>query len=184
MKVAYGFYNKEVVNKAKQAQETALKNFREKHGLDENGQPLKKEEPPKKKKEVNDPEEPAWFKTYREAKEAEYAELKTKLEAQEKSKTQEVLSGKLKSRLKEKGVDEDWLLGRNLAVESEDKIDQLVATVETDYNTFKQKWAEKGVVISPPLTGGGIIKEGAEIGKRIAEKHNKEAAGDTGGKKV
>ena len=98
MKVAYGFYNKEVTKKTTQAQETALKNFREKHGLDENGKPIEDPTKKEKKKVVDpDPNEPAWFKTYREAKDAEYAELKTKLENQEKEISASALTEKVKS---------------------------------------------------------------------------------------
>ena len=173
MKVAYGFYNKEVTKKTTQAQETALKNFREKHGLDENGKPI--EDPAKKKdKKVVDPDpnEPAWFKTYREAKDAEYAELKTKLENQEKEKSASALTEKVKSHEKMKGIPASFLKGRNLTPKSEGEIDQLVATVEADYTSFKQEMADKGVIITIPPAGGGSLKEGEATGKLLAEKRN------------
>ena len=186
MKVAYGFYNKEVTNKAKQAQETALKNFREKHGLDENGKPI---EDPKKKKEKEkvvepDPNEPAWFKTYREAKDAEYAELKTKFENQEKEKSSSALTEKVKSHEKMKGIPTSFLKGRNLTPSSEGEIDQLVTSIEADYTSFKQEMAEQGVIISVPPAGGGNLKEGELTGKSIAEKRNTNSSEGVESKKL
>ncbi len=183
MKVAYGFYNKEVVNKTAKAQETALKKFREKHGLDENGKPI--EDPAKKKtKEVSDPDEPGWFTNYKKQQEELVSGLKTKLEKQEEEKAASALVEKVKSHEKMKDIPASFLKGRNLAPKSEAEIDQLVATVEADYNGFKQEMADKGVVISVPPSGGGAPKEGADAGKKIAEKRNANTSEGVTGKKI
>lgn len=176
MKVAYGFYNREVVNKTTKAQETALKKVRDKYGFDENWEKI--EDPKKKTKEDTkpDPNEPAWFKTYRETKDKELAELKTKLESQEKEKTTSALIEKVKSHEKVKDIPASWLKGRNLVPESEADIDKMVTTIESDYNSFKQEMAEKGVHISVPPAGSGTPQEGAAIGKKIAEQKNTNAS--------
>ncbi len=178
---------KEGDKRATEASKTALKTFQEKHGLDENGKPI--EDPSKKgpgrpaKKDV-DPDEPAWFKEYREKKDIEYAELKTKLEKAEKDKTSALLTEKVRKHDKLKDIPASFLKGRNLAVESEDKIDQLVTELETDWNAFKQEQAEKGVIISVPSSSTETIKEGAEIGKKIAEKKNAKSSDGVKGKKI
>ena len=155
LKLNAGLLQTEGDKRATEAQKTALKNFLEKHGLNEDGTPVKKIGRPPKEKEV-DPEEPTWFKTYRETKDAEFTELKTKLENQEKEKASGLLSERVKGHEKLKGIPASFLKGRNLIPESEDRIDQLFASIETDYNGFKQEMAEKGVVISTPPTGGGL----------------------------
>ena len=82
LKLNAAFLQTEGDKRATEAADTALKNYRKKHGLDENGKPIEGN-PPKKSKDV-DPDEPAWFKSYREAKDAELAELKTTIEEQKK----------------------------------------------------------------------------------------------------
>ena len=183
IKVGYGAYNKEVVNKTTEAQETALKNFRKKHGLDENGKSIETGNQQKKSKDV-DPEEPAWFKSYRETKDAELAEVKAKLENQEKEKARMSLTEKVKSHEKLKGIPASFLKKCNLTPESEGEIDQLVASVESDWNTLKQETAEQGVHISVPPAGGSGIKEGAALGKMIAEKKNTNTSDGVKGKAI
>lgn len=184
MKVAYSFYNKAVVDKTKKAQDTALKNFREKHGLDENGKPIETPDPKKKEVKTPDPDEPAWFKSYRESKDAELAELKTKFESQEKEKSRSALMQKFTAHEKVKSIPASFLKGRNLAIESEDQIDQLAAAVEADFNAFRQDLAEQGVVMSIPPAGVGSTKEGEAIGKSIAEKKNANSSDGVKGKEV
>ncbi len=57
-----------------------------------------------------------------------------------------------------------------LIPKSEAEIDQLVASIETDYAGFKQEMAEKGVVISVPPTGGGSAGDKSTIDEYIKEK--------------
>jgi hypothetical protein len=170
LKLNAGLLQQEVDKRATEAQNTALKNFLEKHSLNEDGTPVKKlGRPPKE----TDPEEPTWFKTYRETKDAEFIELKTKLDNQEREKHSAVLIDQVKSHEKLKGIPASFLKGRNLIPESEDKIDQLVTTLETDYNGFKQEMAEKGVVISVPPAGGGQVGDKSTIDSYLDEKFPK-----------
>lgn len=182
LKLNAAFLQTEGDRRATEAADTALKNYRKKHGLDENGKPIEGN-PSKKSKDV-DPDEPAWFKSYREAKDAELAEVKTKLENQEKEKARMTLIEKVKSHDKLKGIPASFLNGRNLIPESEDKLDQLAASIEADYTAFKQEMAEQGVHISVPPAGGSGIKEGAALGKMIAEKKNTNTSDGVKGKAI
>lgn len=181
IKAAYTAFQSENDRRVKDA----LKAFRTKHGLDENGLPIKKEDSKKdNSKKDSDPDEPAYFKAYRESVDAELAELKSKLENQEKEKARMTLVEKVKSHDKLKGIPASFLSGRNLIPESEDKLDQLAASIEADYTAFKQEMAEQGVHISVPPAGGSGIKEGAAIGKAIAEKKNTNASEGVKGKAI
>jgi len=182
LKLNAGLLQAEGDKRATEAAKTALKNYQEKHGLDENGKPI--EDPAKKKKKEVDSEEPAWFKVYREEKDTEYAELKSKLENQEKEKAAAALADKVKGHEKMKDIPASFLKGRNLIPKSEAEINQLVLAVEADYNGFKQEMAEKGVVISVPPAGGGAPKEGEAMGKKIAEKKNTNSSDGVKGKAV
>lgn len=182
LKLNAAFLQTEGDKRATEAADTALKNYRKKHGLDENGKPIEGN-PPKKSKDV-DPDEPAWFKSYREAKDAELAEVKTKLENQEKEKARMSLTEKVKSHEKLKGIPASFLNKCNLIPESEDKLDQLADTIAADYTVLKQELAEQGVHISVPPAGGSGIKEGAALGKMIAEKKNTNTSDGVKGKAI
>jgi len=178
IKVAYGFYNKEVVKKTTAAQETALKNFREKHGLNEDGTPIKKSVGRPKKKDVDSDDDddsdedekiPGWAKKIL----AKNAELEGKIEKQIKEKTLASLADKVSKHEKLKDIPVSYLKGRNLVPESEADIDQLVAQIENDYNGFKQEMAEKGVVISVPPAGGGSAGDKVTIQDYLDEKFPK-----------
>lgn len=181
LKLNAAFLQTEGDKRATEAADTALKNYRKKHGLDDNGKPIDSGKPTKK--DV-DPDEPAWFKSYRETKDAELAEVKAKLENQEKEKARMTLIEKVKSHDKLKGIPASFLNGRNLIPESEDKLDQLAASIEADYTAFKQEMAEQGVHISVPPAGGSGIKEGAALGKMIAEKKNTNTSDGVKGKAI
>lgn len=182
LKLNATFLQTEGDKRATEAADTALKNYRKKHGLDENGKPIETIKPIKK--DVTDPEEPAWFKSYRETKDAELAELKSTLEEQKKEKARMTLTEKVKNHEKLKGIPASFLSGRNLIPESEDKLDQLAASIEADYTAFKQEMAEQGVHISVPPTSGSGIKEGAALGKMIAEKKNTNTSDGVKGKAI
>jgi hypothetical protein len=171
--------------RATEAGKTALKTFQEKHGLDENGKPLEDPSKKKKKEPASDPNEPEWFKSYREEQEKRINSLNEVIEAQKKEKTTADLATKVKSHDKLKSIPASFLKGRNLIPESEDKIEQLVTELETDWNAFSQDLAEKGVHISIPPSSDGKTKEGEAAGKKIAEKHNQSVTGKgTEGKQV
>lgn len=184
LKLNAAYFQTEGDRRATEAADTALKNYRKKHGLDENGKPVNPGNPPKKKDDTGDPDEPAWFKAYREAKDAELAEVKAKLENQEKEKARMTLTDKVKSHEKLKGIP-DWYIKKcNLTPNSEGEIDQLITSIESDWNTAKQEMAEQGVHISVPPAGGGATKEGAALGKAIAEKKNTNSSDGVKGKTI
>lgn len=187
IKQSYTFVQAETDRKAK----AELKAFRDKHGLGEDGLPLDKNKDKDKDKNKDkdkdkpDPDEPSWFKSYREKSEREIADLKAEQEGIKKAKTQENLLSKFNNHDKIKGkIPSSFLKGRNITVESEDKLDELVNQVESDYNAFKQEMAESGVVFSVPPAGGGSPKEGEAIGKALAEKRNTNASDGVKGKTV
>lgn len=175
-------------SRANEASQTAVRNFRQKHGLGEDGKPFKKEDPkPQPKPEPTGGDEPPqWFRDYQAKVEADLTEAKTKLQEYENSKTQEKLMGLVKAKLKEKGVDEDFipLLTKNIAIGSEDQIDQLVTGMHEDYQSIVQTKAEKGVVISVPPSSVQVDKQGEALGKMIAEKKNTGKQAGVQGKQV
>ena len=164
--------------RATEAQKTALKNFQDKHGLDENGKLI--EDPAKKKVKdvIPDPNEPAWFTAYKKEQGEATATLKADIEAQKQEKTLTALSERVSKHEKLKDIPQSYLKGRNLVPKSEADIDQLVTSIETDYNGFKQEMAEKGVIISIPPAGGGTPSEKENITEYLDEKFPKESKGE------
>lgn len=136
--------------RANDAVKTAVENFRKKYNLDENGKPIQQQQ-----QKQPDPNEPDWFKAYREKQEQETAALRQKLEGYEKKETISALTAKVKAKLVDKKVPESFLKGRNLEVESEEQIDELVSQIEGDYTTFHQDLVNQGVVVEKPSEGGG-----------------------------
>lgn len=175
LKTTYDFMQSEVGRRTTDAQQTALKNWREKHGLDENGKPLKKKDDPKPGENVGGDDVPPWFREYQKQVSTETAELKGKIASMESEKTREQLLGKVHSALKEKGIPLSFLgkvASRNLTVESEDKIDPLIAEIEGDWNQFTQEAANNGVNVVIPKGGSGTPPDGEAKGKEIAAKRN------------
>ena len=176
-KSVYDFHVSETGRKITDATKTSLKTFQEKHGLDENGQPIKKDDPPPKDKDTKDNKDaPVWFQEYRKQQEERITALQSKLDQSEKEKTKATLLGKVKDGLKDKGVPLSFLgkvAERNLNVEKEDDIPVLIAEIETDWNSFKQSSAEDGVFVAiPPAATGTAGKEGEAKAKEIAERRN------------
>lgn len=166
IKLSAGQLQTEGDKRATEAAKTALKNYQEKHGLDENGKP-------KGQPKTDDPPKPDDLKTLiQEAINAAINPLQDKLNGFEKEKTTQQLTGKLMSKLKEKGIPESYLKGRNLLINEEAEVDQLTATIESDYTAFKQEMAEQGVIISVPKSSVGEIKAGEAFGASIAERRN------------
>jgi DNA-binding transcriptional MerR regulator len=159
--------------RATEAQKTALKNFQEKHGLNEDGTPIKKVGRPKKDADSDNSDDDEKMPKWAEKLLAKNAELEQKIEAQAQEKTLAGLSERVSKHEKLKDIPQSYLKGRNLVPKSEAEIDQLVATIEADYNGFKQEMAEKGVVISVPPTGGGQQGEKVTIDAYLDEKFPK-----------
>lgn len=180
LKLNAGLLQSEGDKRATEATKTALKNFQDKHGLDENGKPIEdpKKGPGRPKKDADpDPNEPAWFTAYKREQQEATAKLSEEIEKQKQEKTLTALSEKVSKHEKLKDIPATYLKGRNLVPKSEAEIDQLVASIETDYNSFKQEMAEKGVVISIPPAGGGPSGDKSTIDEYLNEKFPKEPQG-------
>jgi len=162
--------------RATEAQKTALKNFQEKHGLNEDGTPIKKPvgRPSKTKDDDSDPDEPAWFTAFKKEQADSVAALKSKIEKQEQEKTLTALSEKVKAHEKLKDIPAWYLKKCNLIPESEDKIEQLAISIETDWNEAKQFEAERGVIISVPPEGGGPAGDKVTIEDYLKDKFPEE----------
>jgi len=182
IKTAYTQYQSNLDSRTKDA----LKKFREKHGLDENGLPLEDKKDKDKNKKIVDPNEPEWAKTLRESMEKQSADLQKKIDAYEVSKKREGYMTTLSKKLVEKGVDEDLIpvYTRNLILESEENVETLVGTIEADYKALVQKKADKGVVLSIPRDSQGKNEVGELSGKNIAEKRNTQKTDGIPGKTV
>ena len=186
LKTTYDFMQSEVGRRTTDAQQTALKNWREKHGLGEDGKPLKKEKE-KPTENVGGDDVPEWFRKIQEKNSAETAELKGKIERYESEKTREQLLGKVHSALKEKGIPLSFLgkvASRNLAVEGEDKIDPLIAEIEADWNSFTQEAANNGVNVVIPKQSSGAPPDGEAKGKELAARRNASATEGVKAKKL
>jgi hypothetical protein len=177
LKVSASELQKEGDRRATTAADTALKNFREKHALNEDGTPIKKVGRPKKDVDPDNSDDDEKIPKWAEKFLADQTELKQKVEAQTQEKTLTALSERVMKHEKLKDIPQSYLKGRNLVPKSEADIDQLVATIETDFNGFKQEMAEKGVVISVPPTGGGSAGEKSTIDTYLDEKFPKEPQG-------
>lgn len=135
-------------------------------------------------KPATDPNEPEWFKSYREKQDQETLALKNKLEGYDKEKTTSALSAKVKGHEKLKEVPEWFLEGRNITPETEDGVDQVVNGIEALWNKAKQQTAEQGVFISVPKSPAAGLKEGEVLGASIAEKRNAGTSEGVQGKKI
>jgi hypothetical protein len=177
LKLNAGLLQSEGDKRATESAKTALKNYQDKHGLDENGKPIEDKKPVGRPKKDADPDEPSWFKEYRTQKDTEYAELKTKLEKAEQEKTSAALIERVKAHEKLKDIPVSFFKGRNLIPKSEAEIDQLAESINVDFTGFKQEMANKGVVISVPPAGGGTIGDKSTIDDYLDDKFPKEPQG-------
>jgi len=157
--------------RATEAQKTALKNFQEKHGLKEDGTPIKKVKPEDVKP---DPDEPAYMTAFKKEQKEAMDALKKEIDTQKQEKTLTALSKRVKEHEKLKDIPASYLKGRNLIPKTEDEIDNLVSSIETDYNGFKQEMAEKGVILSNPPAGGGQQDDKSTIDDYLKEKFPEE----------
>jgi len=158
--------------RATDASETALKNYQKKYGLKEDGTPIKE---PKKKDVTPDPDEPAYFTAYKKEQSESIAALKAEITTQKQEKTSATLAKRVKEHEKLKDIPASYFKGRNLIPKTEDDIDQLVSSIEADYNGFKQEMAEKGVEISTPPAGGGPQDDKSTIDEYLKEKFPEES---------
>lgn len=133
---------------------------------------------------AGDPNEPAWFKQYREKQEAEATALKQKIEGFEAKEKFTSLQGKLKAKLSEKKIPEAFWAKRNISIDSEEQLDQITSELEADYTAFRQELVNSGVMIDRPQGSEGGTKEGAALAKSIAEKRNTNASDGLKGKDI
>lgn len=157
----------------------------EKSDLQKKIDELEKKVPKEKEEEKkDDSNEPGWFKAYREKQEAETLALKQEVDGFKKKETQTGYSSKLKETLKEKGIPEGYWNKRNLTIESDEQLTAIAAEIETDYTGFKQEMVNQGVMIDIPKSTDGASKEGATLGKLLAEKRNTNASDGVKGKEI
>lgn len=107
------------------------------------------------KKDDSNPDEPAWFKAYREKQETEQTALKQEIEGFKKKETQTGYSEKLKTALKEKNIPEGYYSKRNLVIESDEQLQTVTAEIESDWTNFRQDQINAGVMIDVPAPSGG-----------------------------
>jgi hypothetical protein len=142
------------------AQKKALDNFRQKHGLDENGKPIQEPDFKPKDDPTTPPQNP------------ELKKLQERLEAFEKKEKQGELMNSLKGKLKDKKIPESFIKGRT--VESEDHIDNVLKEIETDYNGVKQHLINEGVFTEKPAEPlGNVDKADDEIAAWAESKTDK-----------
>jgi hypothetical protein len=155
-----------VDKKITESNKLAIQNYENTHKL-KDGKPISTE-PPK-----TDPDEPTWFKTYREKQDAENLALKTKLEGYEKKETQSVLSKKVLDKLYEGKNDQqkfvlDMMIDANgINIESEDQVDAVVASYTEKFTQKYQQAVEKNVVIDIPAGGHGPMSDTKALAGQI-----------------
>ena len=172
LKLNAAILQKEGDRRATDATKTAVKNAFEKLGLDETGK--------KKTEESKGTDVEEMLKKILDER---LSPLQDKILGFEKEKTAATLSVKLKNQLKSKGVDEDWLIGRSLDVENEEAINPMVEKISTDWSTYVQKQAEKGIVISVPKSPQ-VNQNDGKLGEKIAERQNAGTSDGIEGKKI
>jgi len=131
----------------------ATKTYEE--GLKKKFEFVEKKEPPPTPTPP-DPNEPEWFKAYRQKQETAQIELQKKIDQFENAKKFEQLESIAKTKLKEKGIPESFVSTIN--IESEDKIDEFVAAQEARFTAFKQEQINSGNWVDKPtsgISGGG-----------------------------
>jgi len=124
--------------RATDAAKTALGNYERQHNLKE-GKPIEGPKPA-------DPNDIASIVA--NAVKAAVEPLQNELNQFKQKGSSEALSAKLKAKMAEKKIPEAFLKGRT--VESEDKLDGVLAEIEADFTAVKQDLINEGVVVEPP----------------------------------
>lgn len=174
LKLNAGQLQSEGDRRATEAQKTALKNFLEKNGLDENGKPKNQPATPPTDLEA----------VLEKLLSAKLNPLQEKLQAFETKEAQQARIGKLSDKLAEKGIPKSFIKGRNLEIASDEDIDRMATEIETDFIGVRQELAESGVVVSIPRSAQAVVKEGEAFGKAIAEKRNTNTSDGVVGKPI
>ncbi|PKP11960.1 MAG: hypothetical protein CVU09_00230 [Bacteroidetes bacterium HGW-Bacteroidetes-4] len=143
LKFTASFAQTEGDRRATEATNTAVKNFRDKYKLDENGKPISGGG---KEPEPNDIQA-----IVANAVKAAVEPLQSKLEGFEKKESSQQLYSKLEAKAKDKKIPIQFIKGRTL--EKEEDLESVLAEAENDYNAVKQDMINGGVVTEIP--GGG-----------------------------
>jgi hypothetical protein len=157
----------EADRRATDASQTAVVNYEKKYGV-KDGKAITNPTPTPT---PDDPNEPAWFKAYRQTQEQKQAALEAELNQFKVAKSAEVFNTTAKTKLKEKGIPESFVGAFN--IEDESKIDEFVTTQETRFTAFKQEQINSGNWVDKP-SGSGVTTStaaDAEI-KAWAEKNS------------
>jgi hypothetical protein len=125
--------------------------------------PPKPSDPPKPGDDV-----PQWAK-----------DLQARVEGYERKERQAAIAGKLRGKLKDKGVPDSFLKHVPIDITDEAQIDTVAANIETEWNEHRQELINSGLMVDVPRRSQDNPKEGADLGKAIAERRNT-AAGDMG----
>jgi hypothetical protein len=176
LKVNAAILQQEGDRRATEAQKTALKNFMEKNGLDENGKPKTPPTPPAEPDSV----QAILDKLLSER----LAPLQEKLTAFEQKELQSARMNKLNERLSAMGIPKTFIKGRNINIQSDEEIDALVSEIETDFIGVRQELADSGVVVSIPRSPQVSEREGEAFGKAIAAKRNTNTSDGVVGKPI
>lgn len=164
----------EVDSKITEANKLAVSNYEKKHGLKEGKPEIK----------VDDPKPDDLSTIVANAVKAAMEPLQQKIEGFEKKETQSAMFGKVKSMLSDKKIPESFWAKRGINVESDEQITSVVSEIETDWTTFRQEQINAGVMIDIPVSSNGASKDGALLGKSIAEKRNTNASDGVKGKAI
>jgi len=181
LKVNANLLQSEGDRRATTATETAVRNFQEKHGLDENGIKLVDPTPPEPT--TTDTNVPEWFKSHSEKTDKIIEDLRNTLSKNEEEKISTAMSEKIKSHPKLKGIPAEFLEGRSLTAKTEEEVEALALSIETNYTAFIQKQVEDGLVIEIPRTSDAELGDVAKReGENAAKNRNGLADGNTGPK--
>lgn len=173
---------KEGDRRATSAGETALKTFKTKFKLDDEGKTTEKVvDPPEILPKTTPEDQPAWFTKYLGDQKIRDDVVKDKLDGIDKKELQAKLSVKVIDKLKELKIPETFYKGRNLDVESEGDIEELTNTVKTDWDGFVQDQADNNVEVVTPESSENESKLGDEAAKAAAELRNKSSTDPQGG---
>lgn len=173
LKVNAAILQQEGDRRATEAQKTALKNFMEKNGLDENGKPKTPQSEP-------DSVEAILEKLLSE----KLTPLQEKLTGFEQKELQSARMNKLNERLSAAGVPKTFIKGRNINIQSDEEIDSIFSEIETDFIGVRQELADSGVVVSIPRSPQVSEREGEAFGKAIAAKRNTNTSDGVVGKPI
>ena len=173
LKVNAAILQQEGDRRATEAQKTALKNFMEKNGLDENGKPKTAQNEPDSVQAILE-------KLLSE----KLTPLQEKLTGFEQKELQSARMNKLSERLSAAGVPKTFIKGRNINIQSDEEIDSIFSEIETDFIGVRQELADSGVVVSIPRSPQVSEREGEAFGKAIAAKRNTNTSDGVVGKPI